>query len=168
VIEETYVSHGPTKGIPSLSIRLIRCSQIAMLQSHYGVSSRRSRGLSKGREVRANIACPFATGHLHRISVSGRKRRNGARSMRDTYANPVEYFPLMLCHLMERVLGELPAANQGGLHTLHDYTHIVFKTMDHTECLCDCHPGFVLGQSIQLLQHSLNLAIAKKLLDEFL
>ena len=43
----------------------------------------------------------------------GEKRRNGAYSMRDTYANSVEGCPLTPCHLTERVLGKGPAASQG-------------------------------------------------------
>jgi len=53
---------------------------------------------------------------------------------------------------------------------LHDCLNIVPKTMDHTKCLCASHPGFILGQSVQLPQCvlDLRLVITKKLLDEFL
>jgi len=86
--------------------------------------------------------------------------------MRDTYANPVEC-PLMPYHLMEQVIN-CQQPTKGGLRTLHNYPHTSFKTVDHAKCLCDRHPDFILGQPIQLLQHTLNLAIAKKLLYEFL
>ena len=95
-------------------------------------------------------------------------REDGAYSMQDAYANPVECFLLTPCHLTERVLGKVSAAVKGGLRTLHDCLNIVPKTMDHTKCLCASHPGFILGQSVQLPQRILNLVIAKKLLDEFL
>ena len=53
---------------------------------------------------------------------------------------------------------------------MHDYLHIVLKTMDHTKCLCAGHLCFILGQSVQLPQYvlDLRLAITKKLLGEFL
>jgi len=66
------------------------------------------------------------------------------------------------------VLGKEPGEVKAGLRTLHDYLHTVLKTMDHTKCLCAGHLCFILGQSVQLPQHILNLVIAKKLLDEFL
>ena len=95
-------------------------------------------------------------------------REDGAYSMQDAYANPVECCSLMPCHLTERVFGKVPVAVKEELRTLHDYLHIVPKIMGHTKCLCANRPGFILGQSVQLPQRILNLVIAKKLLDEFL
>jgi len=74
----------------------------------------------------------------------------------------------MPCHLTERVFGKVPATIKGGLRTLRDYLHIILETLDHTKCLCASYPGFVLGQSVQLSQRVLDLAITKQLLDEFL
>jgi hypothetical protein len=40
--------------------------------------------------------------------------------------------------------------------------------MDHTQRLRNCHPSFLLGQSIQSHQHGLNLTLSQQLFGELL
>ena len=51
--------------------------------------------------------------------------------------------------------------------TFHNYLHIPDKTMDHTQCLRNDHPSFILGQSIQSLEDPLYLALPQQLLRKF-
>ena len=45
------------------------------------------------------------------------------------------------------------------LLTIHDYFHIIHKSMDHTQSLCDGHLSLVLSQSIKPLEYGLNIAL---------
>lgn len=66
----------------------------------------------------------------------------------------------MLCHLKEEALSTRQLPVKHGLRTFHDHLHIVYKAMYNTERLCDGYPGLILGQSIQPLKYSLNLALS--------
>ena len=63
-IGKTYVCHVSTRVTLTLSTQLKLCPQRTTRRSHYGVLSKRSRGFSKGQEVRANVEHPFVVGHL--------------------------------------------------------------------------------------------------------
>ena len=86
--------------------------------------------------------------------------------VQDTYTDPVEYHPSMLCRLTEYVLREYPGAIMELLRTFHNHPYIAHETMDHTQCLRSSHPRLVLGQSIQSVENCLNLALSQQLLRE--
>ena len=52
--------------------------------------------------------------------------------------------------------------------TFHNDLHITHETMHHAQGLCNSHLCLVLGQSIQSLQNSFNLAIPQQFLGELL
>ena len=86
--------------------------------------------------------------------------------MQDTYTDLVEYHPSMLCRLTEYVLRVYPGPIMEQLRTFHDHPYIAHETMNHTQCLRNSHPRFVLGQSIQSLENCLNFALPQQLLRE--
>jgi hypothetical protein len=63
-METTYVSHGSTRGTPSISILLRFLLERTILRYLYGVPSRQSHGSLKGLEERATVGPLFVTGHL--------------------------------------------------------------------------------------------------------
>ena len=86
-------------------------------------------------------------------------QRGNTCYVQDTYTDPVEYRPSMLCRLTEYVLREYLRAIMELLSTFHNHPYIAHETMDNTQCLCNSHPCLVLGQSIQSLQRCLNIAL---------
>ena len=86
--------------------------------------------------------------------------------VQDTYTDPAEYHPLMLCRLTEYVLREYPEAIMELLRTFHNHRYIAHETMDHTQCLRNSHPRLVLGQSIQSVENCLDLCLPQQLLRE--
>ena len=63
-VGKTYVSHVSTRRTLTLSTLLTHCCQRTTRKFQYDVLSKRSRGFSKGQEVRANVGHPFVVGHL--------------------------------------------------------------------------------------------------------
>ena len=45
------------------------------------------------------------------------------------------------------------------MRTFHYYFDIAHETVNDTQCLCNSHPSFILGQPIQSLEDSLYLAL---------
>ena len=68
-VGKTYVCHVSIRKTLTLSTLLTLCPQRTTRKFQYGVLSKRSRGFSKGQEVRANVEHPFVVEHLQR-SVS--------------------------------------------------------------------------------------------------
>jgi hypothetical protein len=54
------------------------------------------------------------------------------------------------------------------LLTIHDYHHILDKTGDDLEGLRCSHPSLLLGESIEPLEHRMDIVFSQKLLSKFL
>lgn len=86
----------------------------------------------------------------------------------NTYPGPVGCHPLMLCHLAQVMLSRMLAANQQGLRTVHHNSRIINETMYHAQCLGNGHQSLFLGQSVQSLKHSLDIALSQQFLCKLL
>src|SRR6266849_6724219 len=65
-------------------------------------------------------------------------------SVRDTYPNRFEYYPLMPHDLTEQVSEKYKQRIEQALRTVHDFLHITHKTMDNTQRLCNGYPSLIL------------------------
>jgi len=54
------------------------------------------------------------------------------------------------------------------LRTIHGHLHGIHKAVDNFKDLGHGHPAFLLGETVQPPQDSLNLAFSEQLLCEFL
>jgi hypothetical protein len=62
----------------------------------------------------------------------------------------------------------MPVISQINLRTIHDYFHVIHKSVDHFEGLRDGHPTLLPSETVKPLQHGLDLALSQQLRCEFL
>ena len=124
-VRSTYVYHESTTEIPSLSNLLMCCCQRTIRQSLSVEPSQRIFDSSMDQEGKASVRHPVAACHLqHIVGFSNKQYKRstnalfclfrltlGEERLRTrvstgdtcsasvTYPNPVEYYPLMPCHL---------------------------------------------------------------------
>jgi hypothetical protein len=73
----------------------------------------------------------------------------------------------MTCHLEGRILNIQRATSLVDSLTIHYHPHILDKMVDNLKNLRRSYPSLVLCESIQPLEHRLNVLLSKKLLSKF-
>ena len=67
----------------------------------------------------------------------------------------------MPCRLLGRVFVSRLIATRERKPTIHDYLQIVEQSMDDFQCVGTSHPSLFLGESVQSLEDSLDVALSE-------
>jgi hypothetical protein len=95
------------------------------------------------------------------------KLRNSCIVANKTYRGVPGHRQWMHCRLEERTFNRRRNTNRVRLLTVHDHPHTLDKTVDNLERLkCSC-PSFVMRQSVQPLQDSLDILLSEIFLYKF-
>ncbi len=109
-----------------------------------------------------DIVCNLLHRNWPQISMPDVLTTNGAHLGR------FEYPRLMSCPLHDKCSGYGGSQDLYALRTIHNYFHILHKTIHNLERLRRGRPSLFMVQSIQPLQYRFSLIISQKLHSEFL
>jgi hypothetical protein len=94
----------------------------------------------------------YITRHLlHRIYHRGQLVQHRFANAVNAYPEPSGCRPLTLYHLQNDISVDTSLAKQASLRTIHDYFHIIHKSVDHFQGLRDGHSAFLLSETVEPL-----------------